>query len=953
MINEQFNDLFSRLENEARLNPFAYRFKVFLLSSLGNAYVGVIVLILLGLLAALFASIIQFKWIVAKPIGIVWVFLCLVLRPLWVRLEPPEGIEITAGQAPELLSTINELRSTLGAPRVDHVLITDELNASILQLPSLGIFGWHRNYLMIGLPLMKCLTREQFKAVLAHEFSHLAKGHGIESHSIYRQRLRWSRLVAVLEETESKGRFLFMPFLNWFVPCFAAFSFPLARANEYEADAISVRLTSSRAAAEALTNIEVVGGYLSDFYWPLIEAEFGRESQPGREPYFEMSDALASRLDKVTSSLWLGPAMANLSTPADTHPALSERLAAMGEGPSFSPPEPGEGADGLLGPTLEQTTKALDSKWRDSILSAWELRHKEIQEGRRRLTVLNEKHANGFDLTLQERWERAELTEAVAKDADAALEQWRALHDSVPGDPFIWFALGSRLIMRNDNTGCALVERAIQFDEDAIVRGCELLRDYYGRNGDNEEFYAWDQRLIEQSELQATEKRERSRVAIEDTLEPHGLPTDTLDALVAQLRAIPDLRSVYLVRKRVVHAQHRPLYVLGFNITGPFLLGGTKRATDVLQEIQKSVQLPRETLIINVDSEHYRLGRKFRRLRWAKILDPASSRVTKILMTIIKKVFGVLAVLFGILTFLLVLNDIFHFLYPLQTDDDLGIGTSVVGFALSIIMVTVGTRWLIDPIDLTPSRSVSPAGYYNIKNNDVASNRIVRVINAIRKHFRKSRSTHETGPLPECSESDADEWSGRIWVFALTVLCLGIIAFGYFYPELRTGTVGYHIGHVVGTGLIIWTIFNVTLGRNHGYIKAVLSLVLISAAFYLSALIGMWQEDAATIRMNAAFRQLATEALTNSQASPRHAERREDTASTARGEIGEMERFRQSLLNRAVSMRHAYERELQASGIARILAPERLKRDETLFQSKMIVHAAKETVVKYRTQLMT
>jgi hypothetical protein len=50
MINEQFDDLFSRLENEARLNPFAYLFTVFLLSSLGNAYVGVIVLILLGCL---------------------------------------------------------------------------------------------------------------------------------------------------------------------------------------------------------------------------------------------------------------------------------------------------------------------------------------------------------------------------------------------------------------------------------------------------------------------------------------------------------------------------------------------------------------------------------------------------------------------------------------------------------------------------------------------------------------------------------------------------------------------------------------------------------------------------------------------------------------------------------------------------------------------------------------
>jgi Zn-dependent protease with chaperone function len=218
-----------------------------------------------------------------------------------VKIEPPAGIEITASQAPELFATINELSSKLGAPRFNHVLITDELNAGILQLPRLGAFGWYRNYLMIGLPLMKSLTCDQFKAVLAHELGHLAKGHGIVSHSVYRQRLRWSGLMAALEASESRGRFLFMPFLNWFVPYFGAFSFPLARANEYEADVISVRLTSSRATAEALTSIEVVGGYLSDFYWPVIDAEFGEQLQPSREPYSEMSYALATRLDKVTS----------------------------------------------------------------------------------------------------------------------------------------------------------------------------------------------------------------------------------------------------------------------------------------------------------------------------------------------------------------------------------------------------------------------------------------------------------------------------------------------------------------------------------------------------------------------------------------------------------------------------------------------------------------------------
>ena len=626
MTREQFDNLVSRLEEQARRKPSAYKLKVYLLALLGNVYIGSILLVLLALLAALFVWVVKFNagfWGM-KGIVIVGGFLCLVLWSLWVRIEPPDGIEISAGQAPKLFATINELRSRLGAPRFDHVLITDAMNAAIVQLPRFSIFGWPCNYLLIGMPLLKSLTREQFKAVLAHEFGHLAKGHGIVSHSIYRQRLRWSRLMAALEVSESKGRFLFMPFLNWFVPHFGAFSFPLARANEFEADAISARLTSPRAIAEALTSVEVVDGYLSDFYWPSIDAEFGEQPQPGREPYFEMGDAFATRLNKETGQIWLGPAMVRQTTSEDTHPALSERLTALGEEPSFSPPEPGHAADGLLGSSLEVTTKALDRRWKDNILPAWESRYQEMQEGRRRLGELNEKDANGDDLSLQERYERAELTESIANDANAALEQWLALHESVPEDASTCLVLGSRLLMRNDETGCDVVKRAFQSDEFAIVKGCELLCDYYGRNDRKKEYHAWNKLLIEEAEVQKLSKKERSGVSRKDKFEPHGLPAETLAALVAQLRAIPDLRAVYLVRKRVLFFPHRPLYVLGYTVTGLFVLNGARRATEVLERIENSVQLPGDTVIVNVEGQNYRLRRKFRQMSWAKILNQGS-----------------------------------------------------------------------------------------------------------------------------------------------------------------------------------------------------------------------------------------------------------------------------------------------------------------------------------------
>jgi len=48
----------------------------------------------------------------------------------------------------------------------------------VVQSPREGIVGWPRNYLLIGLPLMKTLSVDQFEAVLAHELGHVARGHG-------------------------------------------------------------------------------------------------------------------------------------------------------------------------------------------------------------------------------------------------------------------------------------------------------------------------------------------------------------------------------------------------------------------------------------------------------------------------------------------------------------------------------------------------------------------------------------------------------------------------------------------------------------------------------------------------------------------------------------------------------------------------------------------------------
>ena len=155
--------------------------------------------------------------------------------------------------------------------------------------------------------------------------------------------------MSVFNEEGYKGSFLFTPFLNRYAPYFNAYSFPLARANEYEADAASVTATSKGAAAEALTAVHVVSSYLNEQYWPQIYRKADDMPQPAFAPYQEMHGHLVGDVPHEKLDRWLEQAMKEETGLSDTHPSLKDRLAAFGETPRFAPPRQGDSAEKLLG----------------------------------------------------------------------------------------------------------------------------------------------------------------------------------------------------------------------------------------------------------------------------------------------------------------------------------------------------------------------------------------------------------------------------------------------------------------------------------------------------------------------------------------------------------------------------------------------------------------------------
>lgn len=618
MTDEQFDALVTRLEREQARSPAAYRRKVLALAFVGYAYIAAVLAVALFLLLGSLFIAVKAAAIGIKLAIVFGAFLWMVVRAMWVRLAPPEGREVARQEAPELFALLDQLQRELHVrARFHHVLITDDFNAAVVQTPRLGILGWHTNHLIIGLPLMKALTRQQLAAVLAHEIGHLAGGHARLGNWLYRLRLGWARLAALLQQSQPAGSFVFRPFFNRFVPYFSAVSFPLARANEYEADAAAARLTSPAAAAAALTTVNVMDAFLQARFWPDLHKKANDHARPQFSPFADMGRAMTASVDAEALRAWLSEAMARQTSVADTHPALADRLRAIGEQPRLASPAPDEAADRLLGGALTAITEEFDRRWQHAIASSWERRYVQVQADRKRLAELD---ARAQESSFEERLQRAYLTEEVGAGAGAALDMLRALNAENPTHVPTSFALGVRLLQRDDGTGTALVERAIEADDAAIAPGAQVLRDYYASHRRDEQARHWHQRLAaRQAELYAAEA-ERNSVTPKDTFEQHGLASEQVEALRAQLAAVPGVRKAWLVRKRVQHLPERPHLVLGFTTTPWWRYTSAKRMRATLDRIIEGVVFPTSTAVICVEGRNVSIRRKMRRTTRSRVL---------------------------------------------------------------------------------------------------------------------------------------------------------------------------------------------------------------------------------------------------------------------------------------------------------------------------------------------
>ena len=614
---EEWDALARRLERVAARNPRGYRVRVGLLAAAGYGYLlGMLLLVVVGA-GGIVAVAVVTSPVLLKFVWPLLVLIFVVVRSLAFKVPAPDGLELRRDDAPELWKAIDDVRRRLKAPKVHKLLLDDTLNAGVVQVPRLGVIGPQRNYLLVGLPMLQALSPEQFTAVIAHELGHLSGNHSRFAGWIYRLRKTYAQLLDALEQRRSRGVALFRRFFAWYSPYFAAYSFALARQDEYEADRASADAASATAAAGALVRGEAVAAWLGGRFWPALHEHAEREPQAPVSTYTalreQLPEAAGGDAEKVVEA-----ALERETDTGDTHPALSDRLNALGVEPAQAValgrerPEP-TAAEAFLGPHEQPLVEHFDREWHSLAAEPWRERHEEAQAARARYDELRPRH----DLSAAEHVEAGQLA-ARFEERDESVRHLRAALDAEPTHPVAHYWLGMALLESGDDDGLEHLDRAMESDLEAVLPSCQLAYEFLMAHDREPEAQRYVERARAHGELLDAAEAERNALGDDEQFVPHGLGADVVDGIRRVLSEDREVRRGHLVRRRMRHldAEH-PAYLVA--VRQKFVLWGSSDPDEVVERLLAQIQVPGALFVATVPFRSRKLRRRVAKVEGSRI----------------------------------------------------------------------------------------------------------------------------------------------------------------------------------------------------------------------------------------------------------------------------------------------------------------------------------------------
>ena len=496
-----------------------------------------------------------------------------VCRSMLVRLPVPRGLRIPRQFAPRLFAMLGELKTEVGGPRVNDVVLNDEPGASMHSRPPFGLFGPVSHSLVLGVPLMAGTSTRQLRTIVAHEFSHMVGVCGRLDEWLFRTNWRW-------EIAAERGRSSWLgAFMGWLLPHLAAHAHVASRLGEQAADEAAVRADDPRHFGDALVRTVVVAGYLEQDYWRKVYDRARELVTPPSDMISKAVQDIRQGLADANAETAVSRALRERTEFDDTHMCIADRLARIGwpdpgeteavdrDIAELIPPQPDRPAlDEMIDPAVvNQIISEMDQVWVRMLAPQWVARHSEAERSRREIETWSEREPTTADELM-----RVAQLHVEAYGAEESIERLDRVLQVEPGHPKANFILGEQYVVADDPRGESHLEAAAAGDLALAVPACELLYGFHRSRGDLESCEQCRTRIHAHEKRLIKAHAEMARLSAGTTLAPHHLDEYVLGRLRETVSYHPEVKRMYVCKFELSSAENFCYYVVGADIRLPW-----------------------------------------------------------------------------------------------------------------------------------------------------------------------------------------------------------------------------------------------------------------------------------------------------------------------------------------------------------------------------------------------
>lgn len=584
---DKIEALLKQAEADLADDPKLYQRKLLRYSLLGYGIILFIVLLLAGLVAgsvmlalssSLFLLLLLKKKLIIPLVIMVWVL----FKSVFIRWPKPQGIEVTRAHAPALFDLIDEIRDDLKTPPIHQVILTPEFNAAIVQTPRFLAFGFTHNTLVLGLELLLSLSTAELKSVIAHELAHLSGNHSKFNGWIYQARISWQNMMFNLDQHNGWTTAPIRRFFHWYSPRFSAYSFALARQNEYEADKTAAELTSANTAGAALAKIPSYTTFTQDNYWKVFNESVREQSTP-EKPFAGLVNFLNQHQPSPAQiEAALLTVRRETTNYQDTHPCLNDRLLALDCAKPSMEVSQSSAAQHFFGKQLDLLVAEMDDLWIAQNTAYWRAEHEYYQEQKHAYESLTGKSVE--DLDQEALWQLSTLTEQFGEQANAIalLRDYIARYE---GDMDAHFVLGRILIEQGDDSGLAYLETACQKHEH-FEPAIHIAYGYLLESNRIEEANRWREKRVQLENLFELASKERQLLKDSDPLVAFQNQDKRVAQLIAQIESNTKVKAAWIAAKPVEYFKDSPIVIIAIQQRRGFSL-----SDDLIEKLVEKVEV--------------------------------------------------------------------------------------------------------------------------------------------------------------------------------------------------------------------------------------------------------------------------------------------------------------------------------------------------------------------------